>query len=302
MNFNDPLLYAIPAFLLCIIIEWILDRYYHAREPEHNYEVKDFLGSIGTGVGVILLSPLAKVIGFFILYLVFNGTMQLRLQLLGYDSLDFVWWVWIVAFLADDLTFYWHHRICHTVRIFWADHIAHHSSKHYNFGTGIRNSWGIMFYKVFFWIWMPLLGFHPLMIVTVMSISGIYQFLLHTKYIPRIPVLEKFINTPVLHQVHHACNLKYLDKNHGGVLIIWDKLFGTFVDYDLKQLPQFGVPKEPGSHNPLRIVSHEYVNMFYDIKRARSFKDKLKYIFYPPGWSHDGSTETTRQKQKCNNC
>lgn len=298
MNFKDPLLYAIPAFLLCILTEWLVDVYTHKKGGRYSYNGKDFLASAGTGIGVIILSPLAKMLGFFILYLVFDCTMQIRLKLLGYRYLQFVWWVWILAFLADDFTFYWHHRICHTVRLFWADHIAHHSSNHYNLGTGIRNSWGIMFYKVFFWLWMPLTGFQPLMIVTVMSISGIYQFLLHTQYIPRLGLMEKIMNTPVLHQVHHARNHKYLDRNHGGILIIWDKLFGTFEDYDTEKPPQFGVTKDPESYNPLRIVSHEYINMFSDVKRAGSFRNKLKYIFYSPGWSHDGSNKTAKQLQK----
>lgn len=231
-------------------------------------------------------------------YFLFELFKPLRLALLGYEYLGWAWYVWILCQLCDDFSYYWYHRLSHTVRVLWAAHIVHHSSEYFNLGSGVRNGWFTLFYKPLFWVWLPIIGFHPIMVATCLGIQAIYQFHLHTQAVPKLGFLEKFMNTPTQHQVHHSQNLAYLDKNHGGFLNIFDRLFGSFLPLMPEIPPRFGVIHPPKSHNPLQIVSHEYRNIWADVKKAPTIKSKLMYIFGPPGWSHDGSTQTVKQIHK----
>lgn len=294
MEITNPLLYSVPLFIILIVVEFLFSLKY----DRHLYEWKDFSASVWVAVGAGVLSIFTKIMSFGIYTFFYESLKEVRLEVLGYESLGWGWWVWALAILVDDFIFYWHHRWNHTVRILWASHMVHHSSKRYNFGTAIRNGWFILFYKSLFWIWMPALGFDPLMVVTVNTISVIYQFFLHTKFVPSLGFLEKIFNTPKLHQVHHACNIEYLDKNHAGMLIIWDKLFGTYQPIVKEVEPAFGLVSDPDSYNPLVIVSYEYTSLWKDLKKAKSWKEKFKYVFYPPGWSPDNSTKTAKQLQE----
>jgi sterol desaturase/sphingolipid hydroxylase (fatty acid hydroxylase superfamily) len=144
-------------------------------------------------------------------------------------------------------------------------------------------------HKFFFWAWLPLLGFDPLMVFTMISISLIYQFWVHTELIDRLPMwFEAIFNTPSHHRVHHASNLIYLDCNHAGVLIIWDRLFGTFSPELSSEKPLYGLTKNIDSYRLDLVATHEYASLWRDFKRARLWSDKLKYLFWAPGWSHDG--------------
>ena len=172
------------------------------------------------------------------------------------------------------------------------------SSTHYNFGTGLRNGWFTILYKPFFYMWLPAIGFHPEMVLVCMGIEALWQFQLHTKYVPKLGFLEKFLNTHKQHQVHHSKNLEYLDKNHGGYLNIFDKIFGSWKDYDEKIDIEYGVIHDPKSYNPLVIVTHEYKSIWKDIKGAKNLYEVFQYIFGPPGWSPDGSTLTVKQQQR----
>jgi sterol desaturase/sphingolipid hydroxylase (fatty acid hydroxylase superfamily) len=221
-----------------------------------------------------------------------------RAALFGYESLGWAWYTWIICQFLDDHNYYWYHRLSHTVRVLWAAHIVHHSSENFNLGSGIRNGWFTLFYKPIFWLWMPIIGFEPIMIATCLGIQAIYQFHLHTKSVPFMGFIEKFMNTPTQHQVHHSCNLEYLDKNHGGFLNIFDRFYGSFLHLDNTIEPKFGVIHPPESYNPLIIVSHEYNNIWKDVKTAKNFKEAFMYIFGPPGWSADGSTLTVKEIQK----
>ena len=204
------------------------------------------------------------------------------------------WWAWIILLFADDFTFYWHHRLSHEIRVLWAAHINHHSSQKMNLGTALRQSWVEQLYKYMWWLWLPLIGFDPLMILVMMSISLIYQFFLHTELVFKFPKpIEFFFNTPSHHRAHHAVNPRYLDQNHAGILIIWDRMFGTFAEEVEDDLPVYGITNNIDSHNLLHIAMHEYQNLWQDVKKAPKFSDKLKYIFYPPGWSHDGKDNTS---------
>lgn len=274
---SDPVIYAIPFFLIAIGTEL----YINWKEKLDLYEKKEALSSIGMGLGSLVIDILMKGLAFGTYTLIFN---HYHIFNIGWH-----WWAWVLILFADDFTFYWHHRLSHEVRILWSAHVNHHSSQTLNLATALRQSWGEQLYKYIWWCWMPLLGFEPLMMLMMMSISLIYQYWVHTELIKRMPKWFEFIlNTPSHHRVHHASNIRYLDQNHAGILIIWDRMFGTFVEEREDEKPVYGITKNINTYNLFKIASHELVDVMHDVKRATKFSDKFKYIFYPPGWSHDG--------------
>ncbi len=273
---KEPVAYAIPFFLALIFIELFINW----KEQRNLYNTGEALSSIGMGLGSLVVNILMKALAFAS----YTWLYQYRVFEIGWQ-----WWAWILILFADDFTFYWHHRLSHEIRILWAAHVQHHSSQSLNLATALRQSWTELLYKYFWWFWLPLLGFHPLMILMMMSISLIYQFWVHTELIHKFPKWFEFIfNTPSHHRVHHASNIRYLDQNHAGILVIWDRMFGTFSEEKADEKPIYGITKNINSFNPLVIVSHEYKDIWKDIQRAPTFSDKLKYLFMPPGWSHDG--------------
>ncbi|BDS15317.1 sterol desaturase family protein [Aureispira anguillae] len=283
LAFKNPVAFAVPIFALLIAIE----AYLNYKERADNYLLPDAVASISMGLGSVIIDLLTKSIALASFWLIYNH-YGIWKEALSYTVLG-----WVLLFFLDDFTFYWHHRFSHQIRVLWAAHVNHHSSQHYNLSTALRQSWAELFYKYIWYIWLPFLGFHPIMILTQLSISLIYQFWIHTKYIQRFPRWFEFIfNTPSHHRVHHAKNIIYLDRNHAGILIIWDRMFGTFMEEDPNEPVIYGITTNIDTYNPLRIASHEFINLGKDIRKAPSLMDKLKYIFLPPGWSHDGSTAT----------
>ena len=193
------------------------------------------------------------------------------------------------AFFLDDFLYYWFHRANHEVRLFWAGHVPHHSSVKLNFGTALRQGVGERIHKYFFWLPLPLLGFDPVMIFTIIALNLIYQFWVHTELVTRLPgFFEAIFNTPSHHRVHHASNVRYLDRNHAGVLIIWDKLFGTFAEETRDEPPVYGLTTDIDTYNPVKVAAGEYALLFQAVRRADSWWDKFRYILLAPGWSHDG--------------
>ncbi|MEE3146763.1 MAG: sterol desaturase family protein, partial [Bacteroidota bacterium] len=190
------------------------------------------------------------------------------------------------------------HRQNHMVRFFWAAHIVHHSSENFNLGTAVRNGWFTIFYKPLFYVWIVAIGFPPEMLVVCLGIEALWQFQLHSQYVPKLGIIDKIFNTHTMHQVHHARNLEYMDKNHGGFLNIFDRMFGTFKELDEEIEIEYGVTKSPDSYNPLVILTHEYKDIWKDMKRSPKLKHKFMYAFGPPGWSHDGSTLTIKQMRQ----
>ncbi|ASZ13954.1 sterol desaturase family protein [Chitinophaga pendula] len=277
--------YAIPGFVILITAEVI----FTVVEKRDLYETKDAISSIAMGLGNVFIGLFTKAI----IFAIYSFVYQYRLFTLGFS-----WWVWIVCFFADDLTYYWFHRGSHTVRFFWASHVIHHSSRKYNLATALRQTWtGNLTGTFLFWLWMPLLGFHPAMVLSMQAISLIYQFWIHTEAIYKFPRwVELIFNTPSHHRVHHASDIKYLDKNHAGILIIWDRFFGTFQEEE--ERPVYGLTKNIHTYNPLRIATHEWAAIWRDLRRAGSFRNAWHYLFNAPGWSHDNSTQTTRQLRK----
>lgn len=272
----DIVVYAIPFFILLIAIEVYLS----IKMQKDSYEFIDAASSIGMGLGSVFINILMKAVAFtFYLFL-----YKYRLFDLGWH-----WWVFVLLFFADDFTFYWHHRLSHEIRLLWSCHVNHHSSVKYTLATALRQSWGEQLYKYIWWAWLPLLGFHPIQILMMMSISLVYQFWIHTELIHKFPSIIEFVfNTPSHHRVHHASNVRYLDKNHAGILIIWDKIFGTFAEELDSEKPVYGITTNIQTYNLFKIASHEFFALMHDVKKANSWKDKIKYLVYPPGWSHDG--------------
>ena len=282
---SDPVVYAIPFFIILISLEL----YVNWKESKGLYETKEAVSSIGMGLGSLVINVIMKALAY--------GTYTLIFAALWGQSggLGWHWYTWVLILFADDFTFYWHHRLSHEVRILWAAHVNHHSSQTLNLATALRQSWAEQLYKYIWWLWLPLVGFPPLMILMMMSVSLIYQYWPHTELIRKMPRWFEFIfNTPSHHRVHHASNIRYLDQNHGGILIIWDRLFGTFQEERDDEKPVYGITKNINTYNLFKIASHEFVDVWADVKRAPTFKDKLKYIFYPPGWSHDGPDQRAR--------
>ena len=282
----DPVPYAIPFFILLIVIEMAWAK---RRAPE-KYEPSDTLVSLAMGLG----STIAGAVTAGLVFLAAMWLYQHRVMTLGWT-----WWAWIACFVLDDFNYYWAHRTGHRVRWFWASHVNHHSSQHYNLSTALRQSWtGFIALAFVFRIWPALLGFHPAMIVTVGGINLIYQFWIHTEAIDRFPRwFEAVMNTPSHHRVHHATNPVYLDRNYAGVFIVWDRLFGSFERERAADDPEvgrirYGIVRQLGSFDLLWVAFHEWVGIGRDLWTA-PWRHKLSYLWRVPGWTHDASRDTS---------
>jgi sterol desaturase/sphingolipid hydroxylase (fatty acid hydroxylase superfamily) len=278
-DFPNIILYAIPFFILAMLLEL----YVTIKMGIKTYEPKDAFSSIAMGLGNVFLGFGSKVLVLLVFFWVYDSFRLLEIPI--------VWWSFVLLFFADDFAYYWFHRISHECRLFWASHVVHHSSKHYNLSTALRQTWSGGFYTFIFWLWLPLLGFHPAMIMIQMSISLLYQFWIHTEAINKMPKwFEAIFNTPSHHRVHHGNNPIYLDRNHAGILIIWDKLFGTFQPELESERVNYGLVKNINTFNPIKIAFIEWVYMFKDaFSGNKSIKDRLQYLIKPPGWKHDGT-------------
>ena len=280
---NDPTVFAIPVFIALIIIEVVIN----AKKNLNLYKFKDSSANITMGLGSVVIGLLTKTFAFF----VFLWIYQFRLF-----EIPNTWWMWGLLLLADDVTFYWYHRLAHQIRFFWAAHVQHHSSEHMNFSVALRQSWGEPFIKFLFYIWLPFIGFNPVYILIMQAISLVYQFFPHTKLVGKLGPIEWIFNTPSHHRVHHATQVQYLDKNHAGILIIWDRMFGTFQKEI--EVPIYGITENINSFSPLKIASHEYISLWQDMRRSKKLSDKIKYLINPPGWSHDGENRTSKELQR----
>ena len=279
---------VLPLFFLAIGIEVYLVRH----EQKAFYNKKDTLVSFSMLIATALVEFIPKVLAFaVIMYLHTISPLE--------NIILRQWWAWVLLFFLDDFTYYWFHRSNHEVRLFWAGHVNHHSSEYMNFGTALRQGVGERIHKYLFWLWLPLLGFDVLMIFTVMGINLFYQFWVHTELVNKLPNwYEAVFNTPSHHRVHHASNVRYLDCNHAGVLILWDKWFGTFSEEKDFEKPVYGLTENINSFNPAYVLGHEYQAIWRDVRRADKWSDKLKYIFYAPGWSHDGKDKRAKVLRK----
>lgn len=273
----DLIHYAIPFFVATVILEIILT----VKVKLEDYEFKDAGTSIIMGLGNVFISIFTKIM----ILAVFLFLYKFR-----FFTIPFVWWAWLILLFAEDFCYYWFHRISHESRLFWASHVVHHSSQKYNLSTALRQTWSGSFYTFIFWFPLIIIGFHPIMVLVQMSISLIYQYWIHTELINKMPKwFEAVFNTPSHHRVHHATNPQYLDRNHAGVFIIWDRLFKTFEPEVEK--PVYGLVTNINTYNPIKIAFLEWKNMLKDFYSSKtSLKNKFKYLIKPPGWKHDGTS------------
>lgn len=280
----DPVALATPFFILTVILEIVLAR---LEKVDARYEAKDTAVSLTMGLG----STIAGVLIGGATFAASLWVYQHRMFNIPMTAI----WAWGAVFLLEDLTYYWFHRISHERRIWWAAHVNHHSSQHYNLGTALRQTWtgGIAGTWA---LWLPLsfLGFPPAMVAIEKGISLVYQYWIHTETIRRLPPwFEAVFNTPSHHRVHHARNPRYLDRNYAGILIIWDRLFGTFQP-ELDEEPcRYGLVKNLATFNILRVAFHEWMAIATDL--VREPRHALGWLFGPPGWSPDGSRQTSRE-------
>jgi sterol desaturase/sphingolipid hydroxylase (fatty acid hydroxylase superfamily) len=283
-EFREALLIYIttPIYIVVIGIEILLS-YIHNK---HYYTVKGTLANIYLSALNFTLDIVLRVLCLFVL----NYFYQFR-----FFEIENTYAYWGVLLIAQDFMFYWLHRIDHYCRLFWAVHVTHHSSEEFNLTVGFRSSVFQPVYRFIYFIPLALCGFKGIDIMFIYAATQIYGILIHTQYINKMGFLEYFLSTPSHHRVHHASNVKYLDKNMGMVLIIWDKLFGTFQKEEDDEKVVYGLTENIKTHHPLKMVFHEWINIFKDLKKAPNLKSSFMYVFGPPGWSHDGSKKTSRQ-------
>jgi sterol desaturase/sphingolipid hydroxylase (fatty acid hydroxylase superfamily) len=273
---KDPVIVAIPFFALFMLLELLSLRYLEDDDKDDyvGYVRKDSQASMLMGLGSLIVNGGARVVAL-IGYAVLYELSPLRLD-------PHQWWTWVYAVLAVDLLFYSEHRAAHRVRILWAAHQAHHNSRTFNLSTAVRQKWN-PWWELIVWVPLPLLGMPPWMIFTSFSINLLFQFWVHTERIGRMPNwFELVFNTPSHHRVHHASDIDYLDKNYAGILIIWDRMFGSYAEETHR--PTYGLTKNIDSFNPFKLQYHEYASIVHDVRATRSWREKLGYVFAPPGW------------------
>ena len=278
-NFPPVIIYAIPFFVLAMLLEFFVA----STKNIKSYTAKDAFSSIAMGLGNVFIGLVSKLFIFAALYYVYENFRVFTIPI--------TWWSFIILIFLDDFSYYWFHRTSHENRFFWASHVVHHSSKHYNLSTALRQTWTGSFYSFIFWLWLPLIGFHPGIIIFQMSISLLYQFWIHTELIQKTPKwIEFFFNTPSHHRVHHGSNPIYLDRNHAGILIIWDKLFGTFQPELKSEKVKYGLVVNIKNYNPIFIAFNEWGALFKDLNTKNiSVRNRIRYLYKPPGWKHDGT-------------
>ena len=275
---NDWVIYAVPVFLAALALEWRIAW----RRALPLYHRRDFFASMGVMGITVVIDVLPKLMGVILMFICWEASPFK-------DVISHAPQWWLLLFFLDDLTYYGFHRANHEVRFLWAGHVPHHNSQFYNYGTALRQGVGERCLKYLFWCPLALLGFDPVMIVTMMSVSLIYQFWLHTETIDRMPRwFEWLFNTPSHHRVHHGSNVRYLDRNHAGVLIIWDRLFGTFSEEVKEEPVRYGLTNNIDTYRPTSIAFGEYATIIKDLKRTQRWQDGLRYLLLAPGWDHEG--------------
>ncbi len=281
------LLLQIPIYAVLIPLELLLShvhewKFYSWKETLMNI----YITLLNAGVDLLLRGIALLVLLFF-----YHYRLPLHLHPVVY---------WLALFLCEDLLFWTEHFVDHHVRFFWAVHVTHHSSEEFNLTTGFRSSVLMPFYRYIYFIPLALLGFSPLDIFFMYAITQTYGIIVHTQAIKKLPRwIEYFLVTPSHHRVHHASNIPYLDKNMGMVLIIWDRMFGTFTEELADEAPRYGLTKSlEQPHHPVSIVTHEWKALRDDMRQDISFKNKVKYLLLPPGWRHDSFAATSKKLQR----
>lgn len=274
MNFN-PIVLSIPLFFLLIGIELLITRFTHQKL----YRFQDAIANLSCGITSQLSGLFLKIFAI--------GIYQVLFEKVALLSLDHTaWWYWISLVLLVDLAYYWAHRMSHEVNLFWGGHVVHHQSEEYNLSVALRQSSLQVIWTFSFSLPLAFLGFRTFDFALISALNTLYQFWIHTETIEKLPRWIEFIfNTPSHHRVHHGRDPKYIDKNHAGSLIIWDRMFGTFQEEE--ERPTYGITKPLNSWNPLYANVSHYIAMKDDLSRIRSWSDRLRYLFKKPGWLPD---------------
>lgn len=286
---RDPVALAIPFFVLFLALEWAATRWLadtgfddggihdtgRVHPPVGGYQVKDARTSISMGLVSVATSAAWKALGLI-------GYAAIWTYLAPWHLSPDAWYTWVILIVGVDFLFYWYHRVAHRVRVVWATHQAHHSSEYYNFSTALRQKWNNSG-EILMWTPLPLIGVPPWMVFVGFGVNLVYQFFVHTERVDRLPRPVEFVfNTPSHHRVHHGSDPEYLDRNYGGILILWDRMFGTYGAETHR--PTYGLTTPVGTYDILTLQSHEYAAIGRDVAAADCWRDRLGYIFGPPGW------------------
>ncbi|MET1026375.1 MAG: sterol desaturase family protein [Dongiaceae bacterium] len=283
-QFQRPsvVIWFLPVFAIAILVEALLYR----RATGRPYPWKESLLSLVIAIG----HNIAGLINSAVIIAIFGfAVWELRIYTMPMEH----WWAWVLLFVLEELAYYWYHRAAHRVRFMWATQSVHHSPQELTLASAYRLAWTPILSAT--WVFfLPLIwiGFHPAVVFGLLGISLVYQFWLHSTLIPKLGPLEYVLNTPSAHRVHHASNDAYIDRNFGGILIVFDRLFGTYRQEDEGVALRYGVMPPMRSSNPLVIVYGEFLSLLKDVWRAKSWGDRWRLIFMPPGWTPGNRLDT----------
>ena len=270
LTYQQVYLIGLPIVIVFILIEVL----FSSLNNKKLYRKNDTLCTIGLLTGNILMVFLVKGI-----------TLAIHIYLYQYRILDLsslipIWMMWILAFVLIDLVFYFYHRVSHRSRFLWAVHMSHHSSEEMNFAVSFRQAWLGPISKIPFFIFLPIVGIDPTIIAIAGVISTLWGIVGHTQIIKNLGPFEYIFNTPSHHRVHHGSNKQYIDKNYGNLLIVWDRMLGTFEPE--KESVKYGLVKNVKTFNPIKITFMEWSNILKDIKNSNNIKESLYLFFGPP--------------------
>ena len=260
----------IPIFLFIVFLEWFVSY----KKQDKKYAA----GNTTMNLTIGAIDQICSLFYFALLFLV----MEYVYNHLRIISISNIWFQWIGGYIAVDFLSYWYHRFSHRVNILWAGHVTHHSSELFNLSNGFRTSVFQGLNRIVFWAFLPVVGFSPIVLVIILKVSGVYDFLQHTEYIPKIKFFEKIFITPSAHRVHHGKNDIYIDKNYGSTFVIWDKMFGTYQEET--EVVKYGIKGNYIDNNPLLAIGYHYSYLWKSMKGSPLWSDKIKVLFMPPEW------------------
>jgi alkylglycerol monooxygenase len=272
LNLN-PIVLSIPIFFILIGIEIVIERFTHRKL----YRLPDAIANLSCGITSQLSGLFLRIFAI--------GIYQILFEHFAFFTLERTWLYWLALFLLVDLAYYWAHRMSHEINLFWGGHVVHHQSEEYNLSVALRQSSFQVVWTFAFSLPIAFLGFNTVDFVLISALNTLYQFWIHTETINKMGWFEYVFNTPSHHRVHHGRDPKYIDKNHAGTLIIWDKLFGTFQQEE--ERPTYGITKPINSWNAVWANFSHYAEMGKDMKRIPKWNDKIRYLFKKPGWLPD---------------
>lgn len=265
------IVYSIPIFFLLIGIEVLIDK----SKKTGYYRLNDSISNINAGITEQVTGAFLKafVVGIYIWLFDNYKLSEIKTTPL----------TWLLLFIGVDFFYYWFHRLAHEINVLWGGHVVHHQSEEYNLSVALRQGAFQKFGSFLFYLPLAFLGFNPIMFIVVSQIQTLYQFWIHTKTIHLLPApIEYIFNTPSHHRVHHGRNPKYIDKNHGGTLIVWDRMFGSFQKEEEEVV--YGITKPLHTWNPLRVQLDFWKDLWIDLSKTKKLSDKIKLLFLPPGW------------------